>query len=189
MKKKPRNVSAIENILKRIHIPIQVGGGIRDAATIDRYLGAGVQRVIIGTEAIKQPELIESACTRYPDQIAVAIDARDGKVAIDGWTETTEVHALDLARRFEDSGVAAIIFTDIQRDGMQTGPNIDATRELAEALSIPVIASGGVSDLSDIHKLLPLADVGVIGVITGRALYDGALDLKQAIAATHSAAP
>ena len=187
--KKPRNASAIENILKRIEIPIQVGGGIRDAATIDRYLGAGVQRVIIGTEAIKQPELIESACNRYPDQIAVAIDARDGKVAIDGWTETTEVRALDLARRFEDSGVAAIIFTDIQRDGMQTGPNIDATREMAEALSIPVIASGGVSDLSDIHKLLPLAAAGVIGVITGRALYDGTLDLKEAIAATRSTAP
>lgn len=185
--KKPRNVSAIENILKRIEIPIQVGGGIRDAATIDRYLGAGVQRVIIGTEAIKQPELIKSACTRYPDQIAVAIDARDGKVAIDGWTKTTEVRALDLACRFEDSGVAAIIFTDIHRDGTQTGPNVDATREMAEALSIPVIASGGVSDLSDIHRLLPLAAIGVNGVITGRALYDGALDLKQAIAATRSA--
>lgn len=184
--KTPRNARAIEVILKRIDIPIQVGGGIRAAETIDGYIGAGVQRVIIGTEAIKRPELIKTACSRHPGQIAVAIDARDGKVAIDGWTHTTQTGALDLARQFEDCGVAAIIFTDIHRDGTQTGPNIAATRELAEALSVPVIASGGVSDISDIHRLLPLTAVGVVGVITGRALYDGTLDLKKAIAATRT---
>ena len=185
--KSPRNARAIEDILNRINIPIQVGGGIRDGKTIDGYLSAGVQRVIIGTEAIKRPELVKTACIRHPGQIAVAIDARDGKVAIDGWTQTTQVRALDLARQFEDSGVAAIIFTDIHRDGTHSGPNIDATRKIAEALSIPVIASGGVSDLSDIQRLIPLAAVGVVGIITGRALYDGTLDLKQAIAVAHTA--
>ena len=185
--KSPRNARAIEGILNRIDIPIQVGGGIRDAETIDRYLSAGVQRVIIGTEAIKRPELVKTACIRHPGQIAVAIDARDGKVAIDGWTQTTQVRALDLARQFEGSGIAAIIFTDIHRDGTHTGPNIAATRKIAEALSIPVIASGGVSDLADIQRLIPLAAAGVVGIITGRALYDGTLDLKQAIAAARTA--
>ena len=183
--KKPRNSDAIENIIDRIGIPVQVGGGIRNIETVQRYLDMGAGRVIIGTEAIHQPEFVRTACSRYPDKIAVAIDARDGRVAIDGWTRTTRTSAVDLARRFENVGVAAIIFTDIHRDGTQTGPNIRATRELAESIRVPVIASGGVSQLSDISNLLPLAAVGVTGIITGRALYDRKFGLSEAIALGH----
>jgi len=144
-------------------------------------LDLGIKRVIIGTEAINNPQFIKDACKSFPDQIVVGIDARNGLVAIEGWTETTQVKAVDLARQFEDCGVAAINFTDIHRDGMQTGPNLEATRRLAEAVSIPVVASGGVSTLEDIKNLLPLKSAGVVGVITGRALYSGTLDLKAAI--------
>jgi phosphoribosylformimino-5-aminoimidazole carboxamide ribotide isomerase len=141
----------------------------------------GAQRVIIGTGAIKKPEFVKKVCKTYPGQIVVGIDARDGKVAIDGWTETTRIEALELAQEFEDCGVAAINFTDIHRDGMQTGPNLDATRRLAEAVSIPVVASGGVSSIEDVKNLMPLERAGVTGVIIGKALYSGKLDLKEAL--------
>ncbi|MGE0084371.1 MAG: 1-(5-phosphoribosyl)-5-[(5-phosphoribosylamino)methylideneamino]imidazole-4-carboxamide isomerase [Desulfococcaceae bacterium] len=181
--KTPKNLVSIKKILETVKIPIQIGGGIRDAETIRMYLDLGINRVIIGTEAIRNPQLVKDACKIFPGRIVVGIDARNGMVAIEGWTQTTKTPATDLAKMFEDSGVAAINFTDISRDGMQTGPNIEETRKLAEAVSIPVIASGGVSTLSDIRNLLPLEALGVTGVITGRALYSGTLDLKEAIAA------
>ena len=149
--------------------------------TIRMYLNLGVKRVIIGTEAIKSPDLVKNACSEFPEQIVVAIDARKGMVAINGWTQTTRIAAIDLAKRFEDCGVAAIIFTDIYRDGTQSGPNIEETKRLAESISIPVIASGGVSTIEDIKNLLPLKNFGVSGVVTGRALYEGTLNLKEAI--------
>lgn len=179
--KSPKNLNSIERIIESVEAYIQVGGGIRTAKTVEMYLDLGVKRVIIGTEAIKNPEFVKDACKAFPDQIVVGIDARDGLVAIEGWTETTRIKAVDLARRFEDCGVAAINFTDIHRDGMETGPNIEATRHIAEAVSIPVVASGGVSTIEDIKKLMPLEAVGVVGVITGRALYSGSLSLKAAI--------
>ncbi len=183
VEKTPRNLGAIRSILNSVQVPVQVGGGIRTAENIRAYLDLGVYRVIIGTEAIRNPDLVAEACKTFPDRIVVGIDARDGWAAIEGWTETTRVRAVDLARQFENSGVAAVNFTDIHRDGMQTGPNIEETRRMAEAVSIPVVASGGVSTLSDIHHLLPLESAGVVGVITGKALYTGTLDLKEAIAA------
>ena len=185
--KRPVNLDTVRKIIDQIHVPVQVGGGIRDIDTIRMYLDQGVSRVIIGTEAIKNPDLVKSACLEFPGQIVVGIDAKAGKVAIEGWTKTTEVTAIDLARQFEDCGVAAINFTDIDRDGMRTGPNILETEKLARAISIPVVASGGVSSIEDIKNLLPLAAAGVVGVITGRALYDGSLDLKAAIAVTKNA--
>ena len=185
--KRPVNLDTVRKIIDQIHVPVQVGGGIRDIDTIRMYLDQGVSRVIIGTEAIKNPDLVKSACREFPGQIVVGIDAKAGKVAIEGWTKTTEVTAVDLARQFEDCGVAAINFTDIERDGMRTGPNLLETEKLARAISIPVVASGGVSSIEDIKNLLPLAAAGVVGVITGRALYDGSLDLKAAIAVTKNA--
>ena len=179
--KSPQNKTSIRKILEAVNVPIQLGGGIRNEETVHQYLDMGVKRVIIGTEAIKKPEFVKRVCRIYPQQVVVGIDARNGKVAIDGWTETTQVDAIDLAREFEDCGVAAINFTDIQRDGMQSGPNIEATRRLAEAVSIPVVASGGVSSIKDVEALLPLQESGVIGVIIGKALYSGALDLKAAL--------
>lgn len=182
IEKNPQNLSAIQNILDRVETPIQVGGGIRNMEHINLYLNLGVQRVIIGTEAIKNPGFVKDACQKYPNRIIVGLDSRNGYVAIEGWTQTTNVLATDCAKQFEDCGVAAINFTDIHRDGMQTGPNIEETRRIAKSVSIPIIASGGVSGIKDIENLLPLADVGVTGIITGRALYTGALDLKAAIA-------
>ena len=179
--KKPRNLATIEAILSAVRVPLQLGGGIRDMATIETYIRKGVSRIVIGTEAIRNPDLVIKAARAFPECIVVGIDARDGYVAIEGWTETTGTTAVDLARRFEDIGIAAINFTDIYRDGMQTGPNLEATRQLAEAVSIPVVASGGVSTLDDIKNLLPLTSAGVQGVITGKALYSGSLDLKEAI--------
>jgi phosphoribosylformimino-5-aminoimidazole carboxamide ribotide isomerase len=181
VEKGPKNIDSIKEIVKNVNAHIQVGGGIRNENTIKRFLDFGVKRVIIGTEAIQNPDLVKDACKVFPDQIVVGIDARNGFVAIDGWTKTTKVKAVHLAKQFEDCGVAAINFTDIHRDGMQTGPNLDETRRLAEAVSIPVIASGGVATIEDIKNLLPLKKVGVIGVITGRALYSGSLSLKEAI--------
>jgi len=179
--KRPQNMAIISEIAQSVQVPIQLGGGIRNEKTVAAYLEMGIRRLIIGTEAIKSPEFVKLICKTYPDQIIVGIDARNGKVAIDGWTQTTHVEAVDLARAFEDCGVAAINFTDIQRDGMQTGPNLEATRQLAEAVSIPVIASGGVSSIQDIKDLLALEEFGVIGVIVGKALYSGELDLKMAL--------
>ena len=179
--KSPQNLDAIKSIVESIHAPVQLGGGIRNIDTIKLYVDIGIKRVIIGTEAINNPQLVKDACKKFPDQIVVGIDARNGLVAIEGWTQTTQIKAVDLAKKFEDCGVVAINFTDIHRDGMQTGTNIEETRRLAEAVSIPVIASGGVSTIEDIKNLLPLEEAGVIGVITGRALYSGTLNLKEAI--------
>ena len=180
----PQNSDAIKKTVEQLDIPVQVGGGIRNEKTIRQYIEIGVERVIIGTEAIKNPKLVKKACKAFPEQIVVAIDARRGMVAIEGWTQTTPIKAIDLAKRFEDCGVVAINFTDIDRDGMQTGPNIEETRRIAEAISIPVIASGGVSTIGDIINLLPLNAMGISGIIIGKALYSGSLDLKEAIALT-----
>jgi phosphoribosylformimino-5-aminoimidazole carboxamide ribotide isomerase len=183
----PKNRAAIETILKAISIPAQLGGGIRDLATIEAYLALGLSRVIIGTAAQRNPALVEEACRKYPQQIVVGIDAKNGMVAVQGWAEVTGVAAVELAKRFEGYGVAAIIYTDIARDGMMQGPNLEATRQLAEAISIPVIASGGVSSLVDIENLLAIESSGVTGVITGKAIYTGALDLRTAISLTKQA--
>ena len=180
----PQNSDAIKKTVEQLDIPVQVGGGIRNEKTIRQYIEIGVERVIIGTEAIKNPKLVKKACKAFPEKIVVAIDARQGMVAIEGWTQTTSMKAIDLAKRFEDCGVVAINFTDIDRDGMQTGPNIEETRRIAEAISIPVIASGGVSTIDDIKNLLPLNAMGISGIIIGKALYSGSLDLKEAIALT-----
>jgi phosphoribosylformimino-5-aminoimidazole carboxamide ribotide isomerase len=179
--KSPQNVSSIRNILGSVDVPIQVGGGIRNEKTVHMYLQMGIQKVIIGSEAINKPAFVKKVCKKYPDRVVIGIDARNGKVAIDGWKETTRIEAVDLAKKFEDCGIAAINFTDIHRDGMQTGPNLEAIRRLAEAISIPVVASGGISSIRDIKRLLPLAEVGVVGIIIGKALYSGGLDLKEAL--------
>jgi phosphoribosylformimino-5-aminoimidazole carboxamide ribotide isomerase len=184
--KSPQNLAAIKNILQAVDTPIQLGGGIRNEQTVRRFLEMGVERVIIGTEAIRHPEFVERISKLYSGRIVVGIDAREGLVAIEGWTETTRIKAIDLARRFENCGVAAINFTDIYRDGTQTGPNIEETRRLAEAVDIPVVASGGVATIQDIYNLLPLEASGVIGIITGKALYSGTLDFKDALAAVKS---
>ncbi len=181
VEKKVKNLDAIKKILTEVTVPVQVGGGIRSAETVEMYLDLGVSRVIIGSEALYNPELVRDVCKKFPGRIVVAIDARDGLVAVEGWTETSETKAVDLAKKFEQTGVAAINFTDIHRDGMQTGPNIIETEKLAEAVNIPVVASGGVSSIKDIENLLPLEKKGVVGVITGRALYEKTLDLKEAI--------
>ncbi len=161
-------------------LPLQIGGGIRDMACIDRYLQAGVQWVILGTAALRQPELVEAACTRHPGRIIVGIDARDGLVATEGWAELSQTPALDLARRFRAAGIAAIIYTDISRDGMMQGVNVQATADLARDSGLPVIASGGISQLADIEALRQVRHAGIIGAISGRALYEGQLDLRAA---------
>ena len=180
-RKSPQNVEAIKRIVDRIRIPVQLGGGIRSMETISMFLNLGVSRVILGTEAIRNPRVVEQACQAFPGKVMVGIDARNGMVAIEGWTETTKQRAIDVATDFEQTGVAGIIFTDIHKDGMQTGPNIEETKRIAEALSTPVIASGGVSDINHIKAVAELEPNGVIGVITGRALYAGTLELKQAL--------
>ena len=177
----PVNGAAVEAILAATDVPAQLGGGIRDMATIEGWLGKGLARVILGTVAVRDPDLVRQAAKAFPGQVAVGIDARDGMVAVEGWAETTDVTATDLARRFEDAGVAAIIYTDIDRDGAMQGPNVAATAALAHAVSIPVIASGGVSSLGDLREL---RDCGapLDGAISGRALYDGTIDLAEAVA-------
>jgi phosphoribosylformimino-5-aminoimidazole carboxamide ribotide isomerase len=175
----PVNAAAVEAILSRVTVPAQLGGGIRDLATIEMWLGKGLARVILGTVAVENPDLVRAAARAFPGQVAVGIDARNGRVATKGWATETDVMVTDLARSFEDAGVAALIYTDINRDGAMQGPNIAATEALARAVTIPVIASGGVSSLAD---LIALRDTSVIaGAITGRALYDGAIDLAAAI--------
>ncbi|MDO5620646.1 MAG: 1-(5-phosphoribosyl)-5-[(5-phosphoribosylamino)methylideneamino]imidazole-4-carboxamide isomerase [Paracoccus sp. (in: a-proteobacteria)] len=177
----PVNAAAVEAILSATTIPAQLGGGIRDMATIEMWLSKGLRRVILGTVAVENPDLVRQAARAFPDQVAVGVDARAGRVATRGWAEETDVMVTDLARQFEDAGVAALIYTDIDRDGAMGGPNIPATEALARAVSIPVIASGGVSTMAD---LLALRDTGVIsGAISGRALYDGAIDLRTALTA------
>lgn len=180
----PRNKTAIEAIVRAIGIPAQLGGGIRDLATIEAYLSLGLSRVIIGTAAQRNPELVTEACAKFPGKIVVGIDAKNGMVAVQGWAEVTGIPAVELARRFEGCGVAAIIYTDISRDGMLQGPNIEATRSLAESVAIPVIASGGVSSLKDIENLIAIEQSGVTGVIIGKAVYTGAIRLAEAIALT-----
>jgi phosphoribosylformimino-5-aminoimidazole carboxamide ribotide isomerase len=180
-RKSPQNLESIKRILDRVQIPVQLGGGIRGMETISMFLDLGVSRVILGTEAIRNPSLVEQACQAFPGKIMVGIDARNGMVAIEGWTQTTEQRAIEVAKGFENHGLAGIIFTDIHKDGMQTGPNIAETERLAESVSIPIVASGGVSDINDIRALLPLERLGVEGVITGKALYAGTLNLKQAL--------
>lgn len=185
---KPVNASAVEAILAGVDVPCQLGGGIRDMATIEGWLSRGLRRVILGTVAVDNPGLVREAAREFPGQVAVGIDARGGRVATKGWAEETEVQVTDLARAFEDAGVAAIIYTDIDRDGAMQGPNVGATAALARATSIPVIASGGVSSLAD---LIALRDCGVAldGAISGRALYDGKLDLRAAMAALKQGQP
>jgi phosphoribosylformimino-5-aminoimidazole carboxamide ribotide isomerase len=178
---RPMNASAVERILAAVKIPVQLGGGIRDRATIEAWLGKGVARVIIGTAAVRDPALVKEAAKAFPGRVAVGLDARDGKVAVEGWAKISELAALEIARRFEDAGVAAIIYTDIARDGMLKGLNLDATIALADALSIPVIASGGFASLDDVRALLAARAQKLAGAIVGRALYDGRLDAAEAL--------
>lgn len=178
----PVNAAAVEAILARVKVPCQLGGGIRDMATIAAWLEKGLARVILGTVAVENPALVREAAAAFPGQVAVGIDARDGRVATKGWATETDVMVTDLARSFEDAGVAAIIYTDINRDGAMGGPNIEATAALARAVSIPVIASGGVSSLADLIALRDCG-AGLDGAISGRALYDGAIDLPAALKA------
>ena len=179
---KPMNAAAVERILGAVKIPVQLGGGIRDHATIDGWLGKGIARVIIGTAAVRDPALVKDAARTHPGRVAVGLDARDGKVAVEGWAATSELSALDIARRFEDAGVAAIIYTDVSRDGMLKGLNLDATVALADAVSIPVIASGGLASIDDVRALLEPRARKLQGAIAGRALYDGRLDAAEALA-------
>ncbi len=181
---KPANRDAIAAIVRAIGIPTQLGGGIRDIPTIEAYLALGIGRVILGTAAQRNPELVMEACRLFPGRIVVGIDAKNGLVAVQGWAELTDITAVELAQKFEGYGVAAIIYTDISRDGMMQGPNIAATRDLAAAISIPVIASGGVSSLRDIENLMAIESAGVTGVITGKAIYTGAIRLAEAISLT-----
>jgi phosphoribosylformimino-5-aminoimidazole carboxamide ribotide isomerase len=176
------NSDAIKSIRARIKLPIQLGGGIRDRAAIEAWLDAGISRVILGTAALRDPALVKDAAKTHPGRIAVGIDARDGKVAVEGWAETSEITALDLARRFEDAGVAAIVFTDIARDGMLQGVNIEATARLANSVRIPVIASGGVAGIDDISALKAAHEPNILGVVIGRALYDGRIDPRSVLA-------
>jgi phosphoribosylformimino-5-aminoimidazole carboxamide ribotide isomerase len=178
----PMNDAPVAAIIAAIDVPVQLGGGIRDMDTIDHWLGAGVQRVILGTTAIKNPDLVRAACDKYPGRIVVGIDARGGRVAVEGWAEISDTRALDLAMRFENDGVAAIVYTDIDRDGAMQGVNIDATVDLAFALTTPVIASGGVRGISDIADLKAHESAGIEGVISGRAIYDGRLNATEALA-------
>lgn len=180
---KTTNLAAIEAIVAAISIPVQVGGGLRDRASIVRLLNLGVQRCIVGTVAVEQPELVQELCQEFPEQIVVGIDARQGKVATRGWLETSEVLATDLAQRMTVAGAAAIIYTDIHRDGTMSGPNRAALRELATAIDIPVIASGGISSLSDLLALLALEPLGVTGAIIGKAIYTGDVNLTEAVQA------
>ena len=175
------NAEAVSAILAAVQIPVQLGGGIRTLDSISLWIKRGVARVILGTAAVRDPALVRQACARFPGKIAVGIDAKDGKVAVEGWAETSELLAVDLARRFEDTGVAAIIYTDIGRDGMLTGLNLDATAEIARAVKIPVIASGGLAGMEDIKRLVSPRYAMIAGAIAGRALYDGRLDEKAAL--------
>lgn len=181
----PRNQEAIQSILREVTVPIQVGGGIRDMKTIDAYLRMGVHRVILGTAALKNRSFVSDACKSYEGKIILGIDASDGRAAVSGWTETTYASAMEIAKSYEGYGLDAIVYTDIKRDGMETGINIEATQGLAASISIPVIASGGVSGIHDIERLMEIEHLGVKGVIIGKALYTGALSLEDAIQAGH----
>jgi len=178
---KPVNAGVVKAVAEAFpDLPIQVGGGIRDEETVQAYLDAGVQYVIIGTKAVSAPHFVNDLCLEFPGHIIVGLDARDGKVAIDGWSKLSHHSVYDMAQRFEQDGVEAIVFTDIGRDGMMTGVNVDSTVELARAITIPVIASGGITSMDDIRALCAVADEGIMGAITGRAIYEGTLDLAEA---------
>ncbi len=179
---KPVNARAVAAIRKAIKIPMQLGGGIRDLATVDKWLSEGIARVIIGTAAVRDPDFVKAAAKKFPGKIAVGIDARAGKVAVSGWAEETQLEAVELARLFENGGVAAIVYTDVERDGMMQGLNLDATIALAESVSIPVIASGGLASIEDVRALVAPRAKKLAGAIAGRALYDGGLDAKAALA-------
>ncbi len=181
MSGRPVHRALVKEISQSVHIPIEVGGGIRDLATVEDYLSFGVSWVILGTAAFQNRALVEEACHRFPGKVILGIDAKGGKVAIQGWHEVVSLEASDLAKRFEGKGLSAIIFTDIERDGMGAGLNLQSTKRLARSTSIPVIASGGVSRIEDVERLLELEEDGVTGVIVGRALYTGSLKLKEAI--------
>ncbi|HEU4805030.1 MAG TPA: 1-(5-phosphoribosyl)-5-[(5-phosphoribosylamino)methylideneamino]imidazole-4-carboxamide isomerase [Nitrobacter sp.] len=178
---RPVNADAVERMLKSVSMPVQLGGGIRDLKTVEAWLGKGITRVIIGTAAVRDPVLVKEAAKTFPGRVAVGLDARDGKVAVEGWAETSEVTALEIAQRFEDAGIAAIIFTDIARDGLLKGLNLDATIALADSISIPVIASGGFASIADVKALLAPRAKKLAGAIAGRALYDGRLDPVEAL--------
>ena len=184
---RPINGAAVDGILDAVKIPVQLGGGIRDRSTIEGWLSKGITRVIIGTAAVRNPALVKDAARAFPGRIAVGLDARAGKVAVEGWAETSELSALDIARRFEDAGVAAIVYTDVSRDGMLKGLNLDATIALADAVSIPVIASGGLASLDDVRALLAPQANKLAGAIAGRALYDGRLDAALALSMLRAA--
>lgn len=176
------NGAAVRSVLERIKMPVQLGGGIRDMAAIERWLQAGITRVILGTVAVKNPALVKQAARAFPNKIVVGIDAKHGRVAVQGWAETTETDAVDLAKQFEDAGVAAVIYTDIARDGTGLGVNIEETQKIASAVSIPVIASGGIGSMNDLRQLKQAGHPNIRGVICGRALYDGRVDAREALA-------
>jgi phosphoribosylformimino-5-aminoimidazole carboxamide ribotide isomerase len=178
---KPMNAHAVEAMLKAVTMPVQLGGGIRDLGTVEAWLGKGIARVIIGTAAVRDPDFVKQAARTFPGRVAVGLDARAGKVAVEGWAETSEITALEIARRFEDAGVAAIIFTDIARDGLLKGLNLDATIALADRISVPVIASGGLASIEDVRAMLAPRASRLAGAIAGRALYDGRLDPSAAL--------
>jgi len=184
---RPVNASAVDALLEAVKMPVQLGGGIRDLATVEAWLGRGIRRVIIGTAAVRDPQLVKEAAKKFPGRVAVGLDARDGRVAVQGWAESSEMTALDIAKRFEDAGIAAIIFTDIARDGLLRGLNLDATIALASSISVPVIASGGLASLADVKALLEPRAKKLEGAISGRALYDGRLDAAEAIALINAA--
>jgi len=181
---RPVNDAVIGRILSSVDVPVELGGGIRELGTVDFYLGMGVRWVILGTAALKNRDFVVEACRRHPGRVILGIDAREGKVAVEGWTEATGADALEVARQYEGLGLAALVYTDIGRDGMESGVNVPATERLARRIGIPVIASGGVAGIGDIDRLLAAACPGILGVITGKALYTGALDLEEAIART-----
>ncbi len=184
---KPMNAQAVDRILQTVSMPVQLGGGIRDLATVEAWLGKGVTRVIIGTAAVRDPAFVKEAARRFPDRVAVGLDTRDGKAAVQGWAETSELSALEIAKRFEGAGIAAIIHTDIARDGLLEGLNLDATIALADALAIPIVASGGLASLDDVKLLLAPRARKLAGAVAGRALYDGRLDAAQALALIRAA--
>jgi phosphoribosylformimino-5-aminoimidazole carboxamide ribotide isomerase len=184
---KPVNAAAVERIIAAVKIPVQLGGGIRDRATIDAWLDKGIARVIVGTAAVRDPALVKAAARAHPGRVAVGLDARDGKIAVEGWSKTSALSALDVARRFEDAGVAAIVYTDVNRDGMLEGLNLDATIALAGQISLPVIASGGLASLADVQALLEPRAQKLEGAIAGRALYDGRLDPAAALSVLRQA--
>ncbi len=182
----PRNRELIKRIAGSIKVPIELGGGIRELSTIEAYFDAGIRYAILGSAALKSPELVEAACAKFPGRIIIGIDARDGIVAVEGWTVGTRTTAVELARRFEQFSLDSIIYTDINRDGMETGVNVEATRKLAECVRVPITASGGVASLQDIRELKKVEKSGIMGVIIGKALYTGAIKLEEAIKISHS---